>query len=100
MKSVKVMPRDVLWFVIHLTFYLFGQHIGLPDNLWHFLGKQTHTIFSLFGSHQSKPDNVTLILCGLKFLSSLILFHRFPQVVLFLWDSGRHQESSLHLQDS
>lgn len=54
------MPKDVLWFVIHLTFYLFGQHIGPPDNLLALSWKADPSYFLPPQGCQRKPDIVTL----------------------------------------
>lgn len=54
------MARDVFWFVIQLTFDLFGQHIGPSDNLLALSWKADTGYFLTFRSCHSKPDNVTL----------------------------------------
>lgn len=53
--------RCFVWLVIHLTFYLFGQHTGLSDNLLAlFLRKPDTSYFLAPQSCQRQPGSVTL----------------------------------------
>lgn len=95
------MARDVFWFVIHLTFYLFGQHIGPSDNLLALSWKADTNYFLSLQSCQSKPDNVTL---HIKLAQNPLILHSFPLIsssdLISLGLGMSSRELSLHLQDS
>lgn len=97
--------RCFVWLVIHLTFYLFGQHTGLPDNLLALsLRKQTQAISSLLRAVSVSQEVKHFIFYRLK---NPLIPHSVPLIsssdLIYLWDlgaGGRHRGSRLHLQDS
>lgn len=58
--------RCFVWLVIHLTFYLFGQHTGLSDNLLALFLRKADTSYFLLRAVSVSQEVLHFIFSGLK----------------------------------